>query len=184
LWKRIQQEANTRFESIQEEAKRIIQDGEKDEVNAWLERTGWEKYLKKYDRDELLAAVEKPGCNPEKEERFEVVVWKAMTDVATISQDTVSKASVFVRMEAIRTEEHQTRYTPLETYWDPESIDRRAQPWRQILMFFVRSNREHDWKVPPYKFTRGQSRAFQRLIEEVEYVISEEEDEESGGARG
>jgi hypothetical protein len=129
-WEKVKREVNAHFDSMQDEAKKTIQGGEKNEVNPWLQRTGWEVYLKDYNREELLASVEKPGGNPEKEEHFEEIVWGTMTRVATTSQDTVSKSGVFIRMEAIRTEEHQTRYTPLETYWDPESIDRRAQPWR------------------------------------------------------
>ncbi|KAF1807847.1 hypothetical protein P152DRAFT_406693, partial [Eremomyces bilateralis CBS 781.70] len=40
-------------------------------------------------------------------------VWKAMTDVARISQETVLKTGMFIRLEAVRTEEHQTKYVPL-----------------------------------------------------------------------
>jgi hypothetical protein len=176
LWEQIKQEVNAKFELIQHEAKKTIQGGEKDEVNVWLERTRWESYLKGYNREELLAAVEKPDSNPGKEEQFEEIVWKTMTEVAMTSQETVSKSGVFVRMEAIRTEEHQTRYTPLETYWDSESLDRRAQPWRQVLMFFMRSRGNPDWRVPPFKFTRAQMRAFKSLVKEVDLIIEEEEE--------
>ena len=52
LWQRIQRNANGIFESIQEEAKRMDHGGEKDEVNAWLQRAGWRKYLMEYNREE------------------------------------------------------------------------------------------------------------------------------------
>ena len=58
------------------------------------------------DREELLASVEKPSSDPEKPEPVEEAIWKAMTDVAAISQETVSKSSVFIRMEAVRDQEH------------------------------------------------------------------------------
>jgi hypothetical protein len=77
-----------------------------------------------------MASVAAPSTDPEKPEPYEAVIWKAMTDVARISQMTVSRAGVFVRMEAVRSEKHQTRYTLLEIYWEPEEIARRVQPWR------------------------------------------------------
>ena len=53
-----------------------------------------------------MAAVGPPSTDPEKPEPFKEVIWEAMTDVARISQHTVLKAGVFVRMEAVRTEKH------------------------------------------------------------------------------
>lgn len=174
-WQEIQRKANKAFEDKQRAARAIIEEGEADEINPWLERTGWHKYLKELNPDELIASVQKPGGDPENPEPYEEAIWEAMTEVTRISQTTVSETGVFVRMEAIRTEQHQNRYVPLETYWDAESIDRRAQSWRQVLMFFVRTQREHDWQSPPYKFTRAQFATFQKLIEEVEMVVNQEE---------
>lgn len=48
-------------------------------------------------------------------------------------------------------------------------------------MFFVRTQREHDWDSPEYKLTRGQLRAFVRLIEEAEKEVNGEESEEGDG---
>lgn len=53
-----------------------------------------------------MAAVAPPGTDPEKPEPFEEAIWQAITDVARISQYTVSKAGVFMRIEAVRTEKH------------------------------------------------------------------------------
>ena len=140
-------------------------------MNPWLSRTKWHKYLRK------------PNPNdPEKPEPYETVIWKAMTEVARISQMTVSKAGVFVRMEAVRSEKHQTRYTPLETYWDPDEIARKVQPWRQMMVFFVRTQKEHDWQSPPYKFTPEQFEKFHRLIEEAGRVIDGETEAGDGAA--
>lgn len=104
-----------------------------------------------------------------------------MTDVARISQMTVSKSGVFIRMEAIRTEKHQNRYKPLEMYWNIDSVDQRAQSWRQLLMFFIRTQKEHTWKSPAYRFTQRQSIAFKRLIREARKLVDKksEEGEES-----
>ena len=40
-------------------------------------------------------------------------------------------------------------------------------------MFFVRTQQEHDWRSPQYKFTRPQFRAFARLMEEAKRVVDE-----------
>lgn len=40
-------------------------------------------------------------------------------------------------------------------------------------MFFVRTQQEHDWRRPEYRFTRRQSRAFTRLIEEAEQAVKQ-----------
>jgi hypothetical protein len=39
---------------------------------------------------------------------------------------------VFVRLEAIRTEKHQTRFQPLQPYMDKQSIGDHTRPWQQI----------------------------------------------------
>ena len=47
------------------------------------------------------------------------------------------------------------------------------------MMFFCRSQREPDWQGPPYKFTRAQTKAWKRLVKEVELVIEGESEGES-----
>lgn len=94
-----------------------------------------------------------------------------------------------MRMQAIRTEKYQNRYQPLQPYLDEESIKDRVRPWQQILMFFIRTQREHDWNSPEYKFTRSQEEAFIRLMNEAERVVGGEdgsgtEDEDDGGNDG
>ena len=55
----------------------------------------------------------------------------------------VRRIVVFVRLEAIRTEKHQTRYQPLQPYMDEQSIVKHVRPWQQMVMFFARTQREH-----------------------------------------
>jgi hypothetical protein len=94
---------------------------------------------------------------------------------------------VFVRLEAIRTEKHQTWYQPLQPYIDQAAIVKHVRPWQQMLMFFACTQKEHTWKSPKYWFTRRQREAWEALIgqaewevdgEEVEEVEEEEEEEE------
>jgi superfamily II DNA helicase RecQ len=181
-WEGLQERAHQVYKEKMRKSRETIEEGEEDDVNPWLSRTKWHKYLQKPNPKDMIASVTAPSTDPEKPEPYETVVWKAMTDVAQISQMTVSKAGVFVRMEAVRSEKHQTRYTPLETYWDPDEIARRVQPWRQMMMFFVRTQKEHDWQSPPYKFTPEQFEKFDRLIEEAGRVIDGETEPGDGEA--
>jgi hypothetical protein len=122
------------------------------------------------NRPELLASIEKPNIDPEKdEEPIEAAIWNAMDGLARVSQASViERTGIFVRMEAIRTEKYQTRYTPLQAYMDNKSVKERSRPWKQILMFFARTQREHRWKSPKYRFTRQQHEAWEALIEQAE----------------
>jgi hypothetical protein len=47
---------------------------------------------------------------------------------------------------------------------DLASIQKHVEPWRQILMFFVRTQAPHDWKSPQYQFTKGQRHAWEQLL--------------------
>jgi hypothetical protein len=73
-----------------------------------------------------------------------------------------------VRLEAIRTEKHQTRYQPLQPYIDKEAIVKHTQPWQQVLMFFARTQKEHAWKSLQYQFRRQQREAWETLVHEAE----------------
>jgi hypothetical protein len=89
---------------------------------------------------------------------------------------------VFVRLEAIRTEKHQTRFQPLQPYMDEKSISEHVWPWQQMLIFFARTQREHTWKSPKYRFTRRQREAWEALVEEAQRSArGEQEQEEEEG---
>ena len=98
---------------IRKKADRIIEEGETDEVNKWVDRTKWNRYLKGYEHEALLDLIEKP----EEEEQVEDAMWTAMGGLAKFCQKTVAqKAGLFVRFEAVRSEKQQTRYVPLMVY--------------------------------------------------------------------
>lgn len=69
---------------------------------------------------------------------------------------------MFVRIEAIRTEQHQTRYQPLQPYQHEEGIKDRVRSWRQVLMFLARTHKRHDWASPKYRFTHAAASMGQR----------------------
>jgi hypothetical protein len=171
------------WEGIEKRAQNTIQDGERDEVNPWLERTQWLPYLVGMERPDLLACVEEPVTEPdprkeEEAEPVEAAIWTAMDGLARFSQTSViDRIGVFVRLEAIRTEKHQTRFQPLQPYMDKDAIVKHIRPWQQVLMFFARTQREHTWKSPQYRFTRRQREAWEALIEQAERVAGGEEEE-------
>lgn len=158
-------------EGIREGMKRRIEDGEKDEVNLWLERTGWLRFLKGYDRLELVQSIQQPDKDDETEEK-EHTIWVAMGRLVRMGQHLVkNKAGIFVRMEVIRSEKTQTRFTPLMAYQDEEGISVNARPWQQVVMFFLRTKRTHEWESPKYKFTRVQKKCWGKMMLEAESEV-------------
>jgi hypothetical protein len=104
-----------------------------------------------------------------------------MDGLARLSQTSViHRVGVFVRLEAIRTEKHQTRYQLLQPYIDEKSIGEHVRPWQQMLIFFARTQREHAWKSPKYRFTRRQREAWEALVEEAKRSARGEEEQEEG----
>lgn len=180
-WARVREEVAKTWDNVQRKARTTIQDGERDEANPWLERTGWQPYLMGLERPDLLASIEEPSIDPDKnDELAEAAIWRAMDGLARVSQASVlERVGIFVRMEAIRTEMHQTRYTPLQAYMDDKSIKERSRPWKQMLMFFARTQREHSWKSPKYRFTRQQREAWEALLKQAQRdALGEQTDEE------
>ena len=179
LWAQLRGKVTSKWAEVERKARTTIQEGERDEVNPWLERTQWQPYLVGMKRPDLMACIEEPNADPEGEkEPVEAAIWEAMDGLARFSQaSVVDRIGVFVRMEAIRTEKHQTRYQPLQPYMDEKSIGEHARPWKQILMFFARTQREHEWESPKYRFTRRQREAWEALVEQAERYVDGEEDE-------
>jgi superfamily II DNA or RNA helicase len=167
VWSQIQTESKRRYEARIEAVEAQIGDSEKNEVNPWLERTDWAKYLRGHERDDLLALVEKPDSVSEP---LLYIIWCNVEELAKLCQTQVSGLGVTIRMEAVRDMRHQTRYKPLVTYWEPESIKKRSAAWAKIIMFFCRSRAvgEEGPEPPPYKFNIQQKTAFSALADAVE----------------
>jgi Orsellinic acid/F9775 biosynthesis cluster protein D len=180
LWDQVHDRALKRWAEVEKRSRETIQEGQKKEANPWLERTGWSKYLKQLNRNELLECIREPKSDPDEKEEKEVVervIWQAMGEIARISQASIiNRVGVFVRKEAIRTEQNQTKYQPLQAYQHEEEIEDHVRSWRQVLMFFVRTQKEHDWESPKYRFTNAQQQAWNRLIEKAKQVSDEEKE--------
>lgn len=65
------------------------------------------------------------------------MIWQGMDCMVQECQQTVvSRAGLYIRLKAIRTERHQIRYIPLKGYMDRKAVVEHARPWKQILMFY------------------------------------------------
>jgi hypothetical protein len=156
-WAQVGEQMAKAWANVETRAQNTIQEGERDEVNLWLERTQWLPYLVGMERPELLACIEEPVAEPDprqeeqQAEPVEAAMWEAMDGLARFSQASVIYwIGVFVRLEAIWTEKHQTRFQPLQPYMDEKLINEHVRLWQQVLMFFARTQRGHLWKSPKY----------------------------------
>ena len=142
----------------------VIEAGERDEANPWLRRTQWAVYLAGLDPQQLVDCVQRPGeTDTTADDQAAAAIWDSMEAVARMSQKVSSRAGHMIRIEAVRTERNQTPHTPLQAYMDEDNIVRHTIPWQQVLMFFVRTQIQHDWESPHYRFTERQRKAWQAL---------------------
>ena len=92
-------------------------------------------------------------------------IWQAMDNMIQHCQQTViHRVGIFVRLEAIRTEKHQTRYHPLQGYMNAKLVQEYGRPWKQIVMFIGRTYQQQEWKVPTYRFNQKQRTAWEEVI--------------------
>jgi hypothetical protein len=141
----------------------VIEAGERDEANPWLRRTQWAVYLAGLDPARLIESVQRPSEADSHFNRAATAIWDSMAAVARISQKVSSSAGHMIRIEAVRIERDQTPHTPLQAYMDEDNIVRHTIPWQQVLMFFARTQTDHEWQSPRYRFTQRQRKAWQVL---------------------
>ncbi|KAG9375709.1 hypothetical protein A1F94_013658 [Pyrenophora tritici-repentis] len=170
-WARVGEQMAKAWADIEKRAQTTIQEGERDEVNPWLERTQWLPYLVGMERPDLLACIEEPVAEPDarqeqQAEPVEAAIWAAMDGLARFSQASIiDRIGVFIRLEAIRTEMHQTRFQPLQPYMDKNAIVKHTRPARV--------------EEPKYRFTRRQREAWEVLIEQAKRSIEGDEEDEA-----
>jgi superfamily II DNA or RNA helicase len=145
-----------------------IQEGNKFEINSWIKRTGWTRYLKDKNRTALLKLVEKP----KEEETVTKKVWDTVGEVAKISQRTVADCSNAVKYAATGIRNKDKNDRPLEAYFENDEIAGRARTWQHIVVCLMR-NRSR--KVVEYQATADQERRLDELLREA---ISGESDED------
>jgi hypothetical protein len=89
-----------------------------------------------YNRKDILRCIREPTVDEEiaegeneanDNERAAAAIWEAIGELASASQDAVSRSGVMLRFEAIRTEAHQNVYRPLEPYQNRDEIKRKGR---------------------------------------------------------
>lgn len=126
VWDQAVKAMEDKVKQITVEHQKIIAEGSDREVNQWLERTGWDKYLAGVEVDKLLDCIAAPD---EATERELWMIWRGMDRMVQVCQNTVvSRAGLYIRFEAVRTEKHQTRYTPLKGYIDRKAVVEHTRP--------------------------------------------------------
>ncbi|KAL4777910.1 hypothetical protein BJX76DRAFT_363253, partial [Aspergillus varians] len=163
----------------QEEA-RVIQAGQINDANPWLRMTRWAEYLQGIDPGDLLAIS--TMADPETDhlsavemetERGVMVLQATMAQLVRKSQQTVTRCSHAIRIEAVRTETSQTPYRPLLAYMHSDQIEKHVQPWQQVLGFIARTQMGFAWKGAKleYGMTARQQRCWQRLWRLVQQAV-------------
>ena len=137
VWQQVDQLMAQAWKMTKEREARIIAKGEASEVNPWLKRTRWHRYLIELNREKLRQSIARLD---EVDEPVAERMWSIMEGMARHCQQTVtSRVSHFVRMKAIRTKQHQTKYHPLQPYQNSKSFGDYVRAWQQMLMFFTRT---------------------------------------------
>ncbi|KAF7564171.1 telomere-linked helicase 1, partial [Pyrenophora tritici-repentis] len=171
---------------IEKRAQTTIQEGERDEVNPWLERTQWLPYLVGMERPDLLACIEEPVAEPDarqeqQAEPVEAAIWAAMDGLARFSQ-----ASIIDRIGVFYTvggNSHRDAPNPVPAVTAVYGQERHCQAHTTVAadvnVFFARTQKEHGWKSPKYRFTRRQREAWEVLIEQAKRSIEGDEEDEA-----
>ena len=142
----------------------MIQAGDIDEANPWLDRTGWARYLHGQTPKALRICVETPADDAEGAEATARVIWDAMLGVASKSQSITKQTGHLLRIEAARTDMQSIPSKPLQAYMHEHAeLERHVEPYQRVLMFFARTQVPHEWESPAYRFNRRQRVAWDAL---------------------
>ncbi|KAJ5249373.1 hypothetical protein N7524_011689 [Penicillium chrysogenum] len=99
-----------------------IQAGQDNDANLWLRRTQWPVYLQGILVPPLLQSLETPTPDAIEDEATVRVIWEVMGSTAAVSQRVTKQCGHFARVEAARTEQHESPFTPLLAYMDEANI--------------------------------------------------------------
>jgi len=156
--------------SQQRQQPTIIQAGEIDEANPWLDRTGWARYLHGQTPKALRICIETPAEDAEGPEATARVIWDAILGVASKSQSITKQTGHLLRIEAARTDMQSIPSKPLQAYMHEHAeLERHVEPYQRVLMFFARTQVPHEWESPAYRFNRRQRVAWDALWRAAQY---------------
>jgi hypothetical protein len=89
-WARVGAEMAKAWERVEKQAQSTIQEGERNEVNPWVDRTQWLPYLVGIERTDLMACIEEPVAEADprsdvEAEPTEAAIWAAMEGLMRFS---------------------------------------------------------------------------------------------------
>lgn len=67
-------------------------------------------------------------------------------------------------MKVVRTQKTQTADVPLGKFHTFEKLMESTQSWKEIIMFFARTQAPHAWTSPQYQFTDSQQDAWTQMM--------------------
>jgi hypothetical protein len=132
-WQRREEEMRqaiiARRKKIEEEEKATIQAAsEKTEINPWVDRTGWARYLQDQNRGRLLELV-KPA-DAEKEPILHRICERFDGIIAVAQQTMLTRVNIFTRFEANRKEIGKEAIRPFNARMEDGTLDRYRQVWK------------------------------------------------------
>ena len=140
-WKqRMEQDRkNTRdmIEKVEREERDLVHKSAKGEIDRWVERTGWARFLEGYRRRRLLPLIAKPDHDIEPV-LFEIT--RRFDKIITVSQETViSRVSVFVKQEISRKDIHTEAKRPFNAFMEPDSMKRYRGEFKCVVWYILRT---------------------------------------------
>jgi superfamily II DNA or RNA helicase len=169
-WDQLEADGSVAYETALSRMQNAIRAGEDDEIDPWLIRTGWVRYLSGLERPDLLARIAEPT------NALETAIWAATAAMIRESQETTRGCGVMLQLAAHQFEPMQRQHRPLKPY--KTGIAPRAKEWQKIVMFFVRGQTGGDGDGggggggggggdPPYLLTEAQAKALERVLQEA-----------------
>ena len=104
VWQQAKQTMNDAWQMTEKKIKKIITKSEISEMNSWLKRVEWHRYLIELNREELMHSIARLD---EKNKLISHRIWVTFQSMTQQCQKTIiSRVSNFVRMKIIRTKKH------------------------------------------------------------------------------
>lgn len=155
-WKAIQAEQQAARHTV-------IEAGDLDEATPWLNRTGWARYMRGLPLRPVVESMDRPADDAVGDDGTALAIWCAMDRLAQVSQRIAKASGHILRIEIARTKQAESPHDPLMAYMRDVDIHRHVEPWQRILMFFARTQVDHEWESPSYEFTERQQRSWDNL---------------------
>lgn len=136
------------------------------EVNPWVERTGWARYLGAMNPLTLLPLVEDANAATEPVlaeicERFDRIIVVAQ-------QTMLSRMNIFSRFAINRKDAGQEPQQPFNPRMDPGTMDKYRQVFKRLICYIIRCQTIEDRHRPPFAFTYPQRMAMQQMMQEMQ----------------